>query len=361
MHARVRIAALVLALPAGLLLAEGVVRAFGLGSFPRPEVQGAVFGPSPDARLGFENIPGGTQRIVYRARSGAVLRDVVSQVNALGFRGAPVADPKPEGTFRIACLGDSHTFGYGVGEGESWPCVLERILRARPDGARCEVMNCGVNAYDAEQSVALLELRVERFRPDLVLLGFFVNDTALRGVPAPPEEEPPSWILRLTDPHRGGLVGALRRRSRFVDLVADGIFNRTSAAYFARSRSALFGDRFEGWIRVQAALERTARRLEAGGVGFAVLLIPLLVEQDGHTGSTEAMRTVRAFCDARSIRCIDLEPAFAGRDLARLRVHPADFHADAEAHRILGEEVARRIVDAGLLGPVRPSAAETSR
>ncbi len=196
-----------------------------------------------------------------------------------------------------------------------------------------------------------------------MLLGYFVNDTALRGVPAPPEEEAPSWILRLTDPHRGGFVGWLRRTSRFADLVADGIFDRGSADYFARSRSALFGERFEGWIRVQAALERTARRLEANGVGFAVLLIPLLVEQGGRTGSSEAMGKVRAFCDARSIVCFDLDPAFRGRDLARLRVHPTDFHADAEAHAILGEEIARWLAASGLLGPARPRAptAETSR
>lgn len=349
MHPRTRWIVLVLALPAGLLLAEALVRALDLGSYPRPEVKGAVFGPSPEPRLGFENIPGGVQRIVYRARSGAVLREVVSEVNAQGFRGRAVAEEKAAGTFRIACLGDSHTFGYGVGEGESWPCVLERTLRARDDGERFEILNCGVNAYDAEQSLALLELRVERFRPDLVLLGFFVNDTALRGVPPPPEEEPPSWILRLVDPRHAGFVGWLRRRSKFVDLVADGVFNRASAGYFARSRSALFGDRFEGWIRVQAALERTARRLETEDVRFAVLLIPLMVEQDGRTGSARALEKVQAYCVSRSIACIDLEPPFRGLDLARMRVHPGDFHADAEAHRILGEEAARALASAGML------------
>ena len=349
MRPRARTAVLLLALPAGFLFAEGITRAFGLGAVPQPEVSGAVFAPSPEPRLGFENVPGGEQHIVYRARGGEVLRDVVARVNAQAFRGREVDLEKPAGTFRIACLGDSHTFGYGVGEGESWPCVLETALRARPDGARFEVLNCAVNAYDAEQSLALLELRVLQFHPDLVVLGFFVNDTAIRGVAPPPEQETPGWVMRLSSPHRRGFVGWLREQSRFVDLVADGVYNRDSLGYFSRSRSALLGEDFEGWIRVRAALERTRDRLSAGGVGFVVLLLPLLVEEEGHLGSTKAMAVARDFCLSASIACFDLEPPFAGRDLAALRVHPRDYHAGPEAHRIFGEEAARRLADAGCL------------
>ena len=350
MRTRARIAVSLLALPAGLLFAEGVTRVFGLAPVPVPEVQGAVFGDSPEPRLGFENLPGGEQRIVYRDRHGAVAREVLSRVNRQGFRGAEVAEEKPPGVFRIVCLGDSHTFGYGVGEGESWPCVLESALRARLDGSRFEVLNCAVNAYDAEQSLALLELRLLRFHPDLVLLGFFVNDTAIRGVQSPPEQEPPSWIMKLSDPHRKGFVRWLREHSRFVDLIADGAFNRDSLGFFSRSRSALFGEDYEGWIRVRAALVRARERLAAERIGFVVLLLPFLVEEEGHLGSTRAMGIVRAFCAQSSIPCLDLEPAFAGRDLGELRVHPRDFHAGPEAHRILGQAAAQELapyLDAG--------------
>lgn len=351
MRTRARIAVSLLALPAGLLFAEGITRAFGLAPVPTPEVTGAVFGPSAEPRLKFENLTDSEQHVVYRDRKGAVVRDVLSRVNRQGFRGREVSEAKPEGTFRIACLGDSHTFGYGVGEGESWPSVLEAALRARSAGARFEVMNCAVNSYDAEQSLAQLELRIERFHPDLVLLGFFVNDTAIYGVPSPPEQERPTWIMKLTHPHRKGFVRWLREHSRFVDLVADGIFNRDSLEYFSRSRSDLFGEDYEGWIRVRASLARTHQRLAAERTGFVVLLLPFLVEEDGHLGSTRAMGIVRDYCASASIPCVDLEPAFEGRDLASLRVNPRDFHAGAEAHRILGERIARELESSGRLGP----------
>jgi len=141
----------------------------------------------------------------------------------------------------------------------------------------------------------------------------------------------------------------VREHLRFVDFVADGAYNRGSLGYYSRSRSALLAEDFEGWIRVRAALAGTRERLAGQGIGFVVLLLPLLVEEDGHLGSTDAMAVVREFCRADSIACLDLEPVFAGRDLAALRVHPRDYHAGPEAHRILGEEAARLLAGAGWL------------
>jgi hypothetical protein len=40
---------------------------------------------------------------------------------------------------------------------------------------------------------------------------------------------------------------------------------------------------------------------------------------------------------------------FDGMDFSRLRVHPCDFHASVEAHRILGEETDRQLSDSGFL------------
>lgn len=67
MRTRTRIAVSLLAFPAGLLLAEGITRVFGLSPVPTPEVTGAVFGPSAEPRLKFENLIGGEQQVVYRA------------------------------------------------------------------------------------------------------------------------------------------------------------------------------------------------------------------------------------------------------------------------------------------------------
>jgi len=45
---------------------------------------------------------------------GAVGRDIPVEMNSHGFRQREVSMAKPASTFRIACLGDSRTFGLGV-------------------------------------------------------------------------------------------------------------------------------------------------------------------------------------------------------------------------------------------------------
>jgi hypothetical protein len=49
--------------------------------------------------------------LVRRNEPGYVDEKLVIRVNALGLRGDEIATPKPPGTIRVVCLGDSTTFG----------------------------------------------------------------------------------------------------------------------------------------------------------------------------------------------------------------------------------------------------------
>jgi len=96
--------------------------------------------------------------------------------NALGFRGAEVAVPKPPTAYRIVCLGGSTTYGDGV---EDWhftyPALLQDSLRARGIGD-VEVVNAGVSGYSSYESVVNLEFRVLDLHPDLVFFYEAIND-----------------------------------------------------------------------------------------------------------------------------------------------------------------------------------------
>lgn len=97
--------------------------------------------------------------------------------NSHGMRGAEVSVAKPEGVVRIAAVGDSFTFGQGVEDDETYPHVLEQVLNERaPDGRRYEVLNFGVPGYSTAEEAAVLRTKVLRFQPDLVILGYVLND-----------------------------------------------------------------------------------------------------------------------------------------------------------------------------------------
>jgi hypothetical protein len=97
-------------------------------------------------------------------------------INAHGFRGHDFNAHKSEGTYRIACLGDSTTFGWSVGEGEPFPDQLETILRQRCPGRPVEVLNLGVTGYSSFQGRQLMTRYVSAWKPDLVIFAFGPND-----------------------------------------------------------------------------------------------------------------------------------------------------------------------------------------
>jgi len=93
--------------------------------------------------------------------------------NSRGARG--VEEPpllRRPGRRRVVVLGDSFSFGEGVDDGEAWPRRLQDLL---PDA---EVVNLAVHGYGHDQMLIRLREEVPRYRPDLVLLGFFADDAA---------------------------------------------------------------------------------------------------------------------------------------------------------------------------------------
>src|SRR4030095_3147421 len=89
------------------------------------------------------------------------------RIGTHGFRGAPLA-PKSPVTFRIACIGDSITYGDGLGESQTMPVMLQRILQARYPRRRIDVLNAGVLQYTSAETFAALALRVLDYKPDIV-------------------------------------------------------------------------------------------------------------------------------------------------------------------------------------------------
>ena len=110
----------------------------------------------------------------------------------------PVAElPKPEGTFRVMCYGDSNTDGPNE---KGWTEVLHELLDKRfaASGVDFEVLNAGVAGYSSHQGLMRFRQQVERFEPDLVTVSFGYNDIApaLR-VPDRDFRLPPALLVSL--------------------------------------------------------------------------------------------------------------------------------------------------------------------
>jgi lysophospholipase L1-like esterase len=144
-----------------LAIAEGVARL--LTDEPQLVFRNSIT-PSDDPLLG------------YALRPGA--RDADATISSAGLRDREFVSPKPAGTWRLAAIGDSITYGSGGPASASYPKQLERLLtRARTESApRIEVLNLGVPGYNLPQIVQRLRTLAPAFQPDAIVYGYSLND-----------------------------------------------------------------------------------------------------------------------------------------------------------------------------------------
>jgi hypothetical protein len=96
--------------------------------------------------------------------------------NSEGFRSAEIALPKPEGVFRILCVGGSTTVE-GPRNDLTYPAMLEAMLRESLPGRAIEVVNCGVYTMDTGRDLEQFP-RYLALEPDLIIVYNFINDLA---------------------------------------------------------------------------------------------------------------------------------------------------------------------------------------
>ena len=105
--------------------------------------------------------------------------------NNLGFRSTRDYDlKKAANTFRILVLGDSVTFGHGALH--DYPSLLESLLKKWKPGIDWQVWNLGVPGYNTSQELAHLRELGPAYQPDLVIVGFFLNDIIGNQPPSTP-------------------------------------------------------------------------------------------------------------------------------------------------------------------------------
>ncbi len=91
----------------------------------------------------------------------------------MGLR-AKEYDQKP-GAYRIFCLGDSMTFGYGVEAQETYASLLSRDL-GRILGRKIESINGGISGYDVDRYPLVLEYIGLKYHPNLVIVFFTISN-----------------------------------------------------------------------------------------------------------------------------------------------------------------------------------------
>jgi lysophospholipase L1-like esterase len=315
-----------------------------------------------DEKTGFRLAPKFRGRI---ERSGIVTEFAT---NSLGLRDDEI-EAKNEGRTRILALGDSFTWGWGVGQGEEWISVVDRVLdeKAGRDGVEC--INAGVNGYGTENELELLRSIGPQLSPDLVLVGFFPNDYTDNVLGATGVYTVKDGYLHDHFSQKMFRENFLARESHLYRLI-------TRAAGEARRRwmnaplttqplKQFTEKEFEEGMRLsEMHLLEMHRECEAMGARLAVVWLPADVYAfSRQPPDVPLQRELQRRIESAGIPSLDLLPIVRAEINISGLYYPGDGHFTARGNRVAGRAIARWIEEAGLLsdrGPDRSVARSTS-
>ena len=203
-------------------------------------------------------------------------------------------------------------------------------------GETAEVINAGVPGYNTEQEAVLLEELLPRYRPDMVVVGYVMNDAEpQRNVPQPPAltfRYATSWAW---EDAREQFMRRVSGDPRWVSP------NKSSPAFeYARG----FDADSRKWRESKAALARIAVRCRRAGLPLLVLILPDFTQPfDATYPNAVIHRAVKTWGDELGFETEDLMSVFRDRDSASFRL-PADGHPNARAHRVIAGVLRDRAV-----------------
>jgi lysophospholipase L1-like esterase len=101
---------------------------------------------------------------------------VDTRSNSLGLRDHEFPLARSPEEFRILCLGDSCTYGSGVGLADAYPQQLEATLSILDRSRAFEVVNAGFPGYTVFQGFQFYRTRGVQLEAQLVLISFGFNE-----------------------------------------------------------------------------------------------------------------------------------------------------------------------------------------
>lgn len=309
---------------AALVLAEALLRAWVWAGVPRSNGfirfmkgadavpnRGPLFRPSEDDTLGYELVPNG--------RRGA------TRINGFGFRGPEVREQPMPGVVRVAVIGDSETFGAALAEESTLPGCLQRALAAADPARGYEVLNLGVPGYNTLQELRLVQEKLPRLHPHVVVLYYVLNDAELT---------PRTVLLHrgpLRSSHLGLLVSYVRKAWPADPAALRGEMDIVSYYHHLHDE-----ERFEVTRRL---LLEMAETLRGRGVRFVLVIAPEIYDVPGFNKRYPYRRIHERLAGLARPGLEVVDPldrlAAAGKRPRQFWVNDGDPHKNEEANRII--------------------------
>lgn len=241
---------------------------------------------------------------------------------------------KELGTKRIAVIGDSITYGYGIKNiGDRYSNLLE--VKLRGDGFPVEVFNLSLPGVDIPQEQEFFDLAGSQGDFDLIIWGFYLNDILT---------EKPELIARFKSQ-------TLKRRQNplFNDLIdrsyAFDFFYIRSTLFWSNSFNEYLTSYFKlyeddvSWLAAEQNIKNIITAAKQKNKPLAVIIFPMmnLIGPD-YPGDVAHRRLTDLFAREK-VPAVDLLPVYNRYLPKELMVNRYDAHPNELGHRLAAEKL----------------------
>lgn len=291
-------------------------------------------------------------------------RDILIRTDRHGFRGADLGAKESP---RLLFLGDSITLGDWLPEEETFVDRIEVLARER--GIRVQTVNAGVGSNGLEGELALLMEEGFEIDPDVVVLGFYLNDVA----PSPGVHlvRPPPWLrwshvarhlawLRV-EPRRYGNDPSQWRipeeewKRWHAQVHATWGAGSDHPSPLADEIHRHFGDwgnvwAAGAWNRLDPLLETLVQAARQRGVRVAFVAFPVRTQVETSRLDDLPQRRLRAAGSKLGVPTLDLLPLLRRRyDGGDREIFQDHCHPTTHGNQIVADAIFEFLLDSGLL------------
>lgn len=253
-----------------------------------------------------------------------------TRLNSLGCRDGEWVSEKPAGVKRIAFVGDSFTYGWGIERVEDrFPDRIQTWLEQRSPGS-VEVMNVAKSGWDTGAQLRPIQDMIRLYGVDEVVLCYVPNDIEklLPRTPAFDPIRPPEPVL--VNLSSSCLVDHLYRRiwlprvptvRRYHDWLAEG-----------------FADT-DLWRRHQEQLGAIIHHCREMSVTLRAVLLPYIRTSGSRFQPKQIHDTLRGFFEQNDVEVVDLLSVILNEEAADLVVNRQDTHPNERANELFAETI----------------------
>ncbi len=258
----------------------------------------------------------------HKPNVSAKLMGVQVTTNGDGLRDGDYSFDKNAGSKRILMLGDSVTFGWGASQDKTFSKILENEFRR--NGKSVDVINTGVGNYNTSMEVEYFFEKGFKYKPDIVILNYFINDA----------EPTPAYKTNFLERNSKVYVFFAGRYDVFLRRL--GIINKPG---WEQYYSSLYSpENKNGLDAVSSSIRKLSEYCNNNNIKLIVVNIPELRVLNPYPFPF-ADKFLSDICNQLKIPSLSLLPYLSKYTPESLWVTKPDPHPSELAHEVIGKAI----------------------